>query len=134
VIVLDTSAALACLVGIDASPALRSRVAGAGTLHVPHLIDVEFLSGLRGLVFGGKLTDDRARDAMTDFAKLRLVRYPLPGIAERVWAKRHTLTAYDAVFVSLAEALGCPLVTCDRRLARSPHDAEVELFSSASGL
>jgi len=131
VIVLDTSAALACIAGIDASPALKSRVGSAGTLHVPHLIDVEFLSGLRGLVLGGKLTDDRARDAITDFARLRLVRYPLPGITERVWAKRHTLTAYDAVFVSLAEALRCPLVTCDQRLARSPHDAEVELFPSS---
>lgn len=130
-IVLDTSAALACLAGIDTAPALTSRVGNAGTLHVPHLIDVEFLSGLRGLVLGRKLTDDRAQDAIMDFARLRLVRYPLPGIAERVWAKRHTLTAYDAVFVSLAEALHCPLVTCDRRLARSPHDADIELFPAS---
>lgn len=129
-IVLDTSAALTALVGVDTDPELLSRVAGAGSIHVPHLIDVEFVSALRGLLLGGKLSDDRARDAMVDFADLRLTRYPLTGLVQRVWAKRHSLTAYDAVFVSLAEALECPLITCDRGMADGAHDAQVELFTA----
>lgn len=127
-IVLDTSAALDCIVGVEPAPGLRERVAGARSLHVPHLFDVEFLSGLRGLLLGGTLTQDRAHDALGDLNSLRLVRYPILGLVDRVWAKRHTLTAHDAVFVSLAEVLRCPLVTCDQRLAKAPHDAGVELF------
>ncbi len=33
---------------------------------------------------------------------------------------RQNLTAYDAVYIALAEALACRLVTADRRLSRAP--------------
>jgi predicted nucleic acid-binding protein len=129
VIVLDTSAALTCLTGVDADPALRRRVVDGGSLHVPHLIDVEVLAALRGLVLGNKLTADRANDARRDFASLRLVRYPIVALADRIWWLRHTMTAYDGCFVALAEALGFPLITCDARLARANgHRAEIEVF------
>jgi len=129
VIVLDTSAALTCLTGVDADPALRRRVVDGGSLHVPHLIDVEVLAALRGLVLGNKLTADRANDARRDFASLRLVRYPIVALADRIWSLRHTMSAYDGCFVALAEALGFPLITCDARLARANgHRAEIELF------
>jgi predicted nucleic acid-binding protein len=131
VIVLDTSAALECLVGVDTDPRLKARVAGARSLHVPHLFDVEMLSALRGLVLGRKVSDQRAQDAVTDCQSLRLLRYPMSGLTDRVWARRHTTTAYDATFVALAEALQLPLVTCDERLARSIGEGvDVELFSS----
>jgi predicted nucleic acid-binding protein len=46
----------------------------------------------------------------------------------RVWELRANLTAYDAAYVALAEALGAPLLTRDRRLARAAgHGARVEL-------
>jgi predicted nucleic acid-binding protein len=49
---------------------------------------------------------------------------------ERIWELRHTLSAYDASYVALAELLPAPLVTCDARLARSSgHSAEIELFA-----
>lgn len=127
-IVLDTSAALSCLVSRSPDAALVTRVAEASSVHVPHLIDVEFVSALRGLVRGSKLTVDRARDALTDFIDLRLVRYPVTGLMLPMWARRDSLTAYDAAFVCLAEALDCPLVTCDRRLARGSSESLVELF------
>jgi predicted nucleic acid-binding protein len=39
------------------------------------------------------------------------------------------LTAYDAAFVALSEALDVPLVTCDRRLAGAlGHRGRVELY------
>jgi predicted nucleic acid-binding protein len=130
VIVLDTSAAITSLTGIDADPALRRRVANGGSLHAPHLIDVEVLAALRGLVLGNKLAEDRANDTRRDFASLHLVRYPIGGLADRIWSLRSTMTAYDGCFVALAEALGCPLITCDTRLARaSGHHADIELFS-----
>lgn len=38
----------------------------------------------------------------------------------RIWELRDNLTPYDASYVALAEALGCPLVTADARLAAAP--------------
>ncbi len=47
-------------------------------------------------------------------------RYPHDVLLDRVWELRANLSAYDASYVALAEALGLPLVTCDRRLALAP--------------
>ncbi len=128
-IVLDTSAAIAAIVGVSPHQALLARIADARGIHAPHLIDVEGFSALRGLVKGGKLSGDRASDARRDLADLAIRRYPLAGIADRVWALRNAMSVYDACFVALAEALDCPLVTCDSRLARSTgHAADIELF------
>jgi predicted nucleic acid-binding protein len=33
---------------------------------------------------------------------------------------RANVTAYDAAYVALAEALDCPLITADKRLSRAP--------------
>jgi predicted nucleic acid-binding protein len=133
VIVSDTSAVLECLAGVDTDRRLLERLASAGALHAPHLIDVEVLAALRGLVLGSRISEDRAHDARRDFASLRVIRYPIIGIADRVWALRHRMTPYDASFVALAEALRCPLVTCDGRMARSGgHDAQIELFEAGT--
>lgn len=35
----------------------------------------------------------------------------------RIWELRDTITAYDATYVALAEALGATLITGDRKLA-----------------
>jgi predicted nucleic acid-binding protein len=128
-LVVDTSAVLEVLVASDPPPGLLDRLASDGDLQAPHLIDVEFLHGLRRLCASGALGEDRAADARTDFRDLSLVRYPHEPLADRTWELRHNLTAYDATFVALAEALGAPLVTCDGKLAAAPgHDARVELF------
>ncbi|MGH9291141.1 MAG: type II toxin-antitoxin system VapC family toxin [Acidimicrobiales bacterium] len=126
-IVVDASALVAALtVSGDAAAALRRRL-GEEDLHVPHLLDVEVVSAVRRLL-AAKALDARAGDA----AVVRLRRWPLnrhshvPLLA-RVHALRRTLTSYDATYVALAEALGVPLVTCDRHLSRSQgHRASVE--------
>lgn len=57
-----------------------------------------------------------------------LRRYPHDFLIPRVWELRATLTAYDAVYVALAEVLGAPLLTCDRKIASaSGHYANVEI-------
>jgi predicted nucleic acid-binding protein len=128
-LVVDTSAVLGALAGADAAPGLVERLSRDGDLHAPHLIDVELLHALRRLSLSGDLSDDRAADVRTDFAELAVVRYPHEELGDRIWELRHNLTAYDAAFVSLAEALGAPLVTCDGRLATAPgHVARIELF------
>ena len=76
----------------------------------------------------GQLSQDRAQDVRTDVEDLAITRYGHQPIADRVWALRHNLTAYDAVFVALADALDVPLVTCDARLANAP-GVTAELFT-----
>lgn len=128
-IVVDTSAVIGVLAGQPRVARLVDRVINDGDLHAPHLIDVEFLLALRRLVVAGAINDDRAADARMDLADLTIVRYPHVSLADRMWELRHNVTAYDAAFLALAEALGAPLVTCDARLARAPgHAASVEVF------
>jgi predicted nucleic acid-binding protein len=46
-----------------------------------------------------------------------------------MWQLRGSLTAYDAAYVALAEALGAPLITCDRTLASAAlHWTRVEVI------
>ena len=128
-LVVDTSAVVAALVGRPPDRRLTDRLGADGDLHVPHLLDVELLHALGRLVRTGQLSEERAADARADFAELAVVRYGHQPLADRAWELRGKLTADDATFVALAEALAVPLVTCDARLARAPgHRAAVELF------
>jgi predicted nucleic acid-binding protein len=129
-LVVDTSAVLAALVAAESNAAIGRRLAEDGDLHAPHLLDVELLHGLRGLVRGGHISPDRATDARLDLSDLTIVRYGHQPLADRIWELRDNLTAYDAAFVALAEALDAALVTCDARLAASGgHSAEVEVYT-----
>ncbi len=79
-----------------------------------------------------QISIERAEDARSDFADLALVRYRHQPLNDRVWDLRHNITAYDATFIALAEALSAPLVTCDARLASTPgHGAQIELFDTS---
>jgi predicted nucleic acid-binding protein len=131
VVVVDTSAVIGALAGRPPSVEVMERLAGDSDLSAPYLLDVEFLHALRRLVLDDQLSEDRAADARTDFAALAITRYEHTVVADRVWELRHSLTAYDATFVALAELLDAPLVTFDGRLARAAgHHATVELFQS----
>ena len=128
-IVLDNSALTAVLVEAVRNPRLVARIAVEDSIHATDLLDVEFLSGLRGLLRGAKISEDRARQARFLFAEMPVVRYPISVITDRVWALRHNASAYDASYLALAEALDCPLITTDRRIAKaSGHLARVEVF------
>jgi len=64
-----------------------------------------------------------------DLLAFPIQRYPHDILLQRVYELRDNLTAYDAVYVALAEALAAPLVTRDARLAQAPgHQAHVELL------
>ncbi len=131
-LVVDTSAILDAIAADQPAAGLVGRLSDDGDLHAPELIDVEIMHALRGMTLRGEITDDRAADARTDFADTALLRYPHEPLGDRIWALRHNLSAYDAAFVALAEALDVPLVTCDGRLASaSGHEARIELFEVA---
>ena len=128
-IVVDTSAVLSAIVGRPPVGGLRERLEQE-ELHAPHLLDVEFLHALRKVVSTKRLSLSRAEEARDDLDDLSIVRYPHVPFGDRIWELRAALSAYDAAFVALAEALGCHLVTCDGHLARSrTHSATIELFS-----
>jgi predicted nucleic acid-binding protein len=87
-------------------------------LHAPELIEPETLSALRRLAMTGHIDAAHAEAAVRDLDDVRLVRYPHAPLRERVWALRHELTAYDATYLALAEALPEPtLITADGGLA-----------------
>lgn len=128
-IVADSSALLDALVARPPNPALVSRLERE-ELHAPHVVDLEVVQVLRRLERAGQLHPGQALDALHDFEDLALVRYPHEPLLERVWELRQNLTAYDAVYVALAEALVVPLVTVDARLAATPRtSAIIELLA-----
>lgn len=128
-IVLDASVVLEVLLRMPAGVALEERLFRAEeTLHAPHLIDVEVAQVLRRYALAGDVDAERCRAALEDLAGFSLTRYPHDFLMQRVWDLRANLSAYDAVYVALAEALDAPLLTRDQRLANAPgHGARVEL-------
>lgn len=127
-LVIDSSALLEVLIGRQPDGRLVARLTDERELHCPHLLDIEVLHALRALVRRGQISADRAADARVDVDDLTLIRYPHSALADRIWELRENLTAYDAAFVALAEALDAPLVTCDARLAKAPSGASIELY------
>lgn len=114
-IVVDASAAVSALLRSGQARALLPRE----QLHVPHLADIEIASGLRRMVLARELAPDQAWSALDTWRRLGVVRHPAPGLLERIWQLRDSLSAYDASYVALAEALGCGVVTADARLSRA---------------
>jgi predicted nucleic acid-binding protein len=125
-IVIDASAMIEALVGRDADDDLLNAI--AASMHAPHLLDVEVVSGMRGLTHAGKLRLHAAEQARSDYFTLRIARYELQALADRVWELRQNYTTYDACYLALAEALDAPLYTCDHKLATNGHRAEVLVF------
>jgi len=128
VIVVDASALLEVLLQTSQAKKLEDRLfAPEETLHAPHLIDVEVAQVIRRYAATGDIDDETGRLAMVNLAAFPLRRYPHDLLLPRIWALRRNLTAYDAAYVALAEALDAPLLTCDRRLAAAPgHHARIE--------
>jgi predicted nucleic acid-binding protein len=120
VIVVDASAILDLVLNRAPAAALRSRFFEAEeTLHAPHLVDVEVLQVIRRYVLAGEVDDHRALEAIEVFLDLPIARYPHDVLISRAWQLRSNFTAYDAMYVSLAEVLGATLVTSDSRLAQA---------------
>jgi predicted nucleic acid-binding protein len=128
-IVVDASAVLEVLLQTSIAPSVRRRIFSAGeTLHAPHLLDVEIAQVLRRYVRRGVISAKRGAEALIDLAELPLNRYPHFVLLDRIWQFRHDLTAYDATYLALAEALGAPLVTRDGALAAAGSRVPVEVI------
>ena len=124
-IVADASAVVEWLIG---GP--RGRATGRAwegrAIHVPAHLDVEVAQVTRRLAHDAVITPVRGRAMLELLAEAPFRRIPLGPLLPRIWALRGNLTAYDAAYVALAEALPAPLLTFDRRIPAAPgHGAEV---------
>ena len=130
-IVVDASALVEFLLQTPRGAKVESRLFGSDDeLHAPHLVDVEVVQALRRLVRLREVAAGRADDAIADLCDLDLHRHAHVDLLSRAWKLRDNISAYDAMYVALAEAIGAPVVTCDAPLANaSGHGARIELFA-----
>jgi predicted nucleic acid-binding protein len=127
-IVIDASAIVAILLGTEQAEAVRSRIATRATLHAPHLIDLEVTQVLRRHALLARLSPEAAEESFRSFRAIAIERYAHDRFLDRIWQMRWNITAYDAAYIALAEALRAPVLTCDARLAASAgHTARIEL-------
>ncbi len=129
-IVVDASALLEFLLQTPLGARVEARLfRDEDELHAPHLVDVEFVQGLRRLVRTGEVSSVRAAEAIADLIDLDLHRHAHVDLLVRAWKLRDNITAYDAIYVALAEAIAAPIVTCDNPLAKAPgHRARIEVI------
>jgi predicted nucleic acid-binding protein len=88
-------------------------------IQIPHLADSEVVHALRAQVRRGRVSGEDAASRLRQWRQLGVARYPSVMLLPRVWDLRDSLSAYDATYVALAEALECPLATGDLGLARA---------------
>ncbi len=119
--VLDASGAIELLLYTTPGKRLAAVLENEAVIvHVPHLIDVEIAHVLRRYTINGALDRRAGSRALRRWRELDVERYPHEPLLDRIWQLRANVSAYDAVYVALAETLSEVLVTGDRRLARAP--------------
>jgi predicted nucleic acid-binding protein len=130
-IVIDASAAIEFLLQGPAWRAVAARIAPPDeALHAPHLLDLEVAQVLRRHAQSGAIDAERGRRALELLADMDVARHGHDILLPRIWELRGRVTAYDAAYLALAEALAAPLLTLDRRLARvGGHRARIEVAS-----
>ena len=118
-IVTDASAIIEWLIGGPRGQAVGRALEGED-IHAPAHLDVEVAQVTRRLAYSAVITPARGRAMLELLAKAPIRRVPVAALLPRMWAHRQTLTAYDAAYVALAEALPAPLLTFDRKIPKAP--------------
>lgn len=118
-IVLDASV-LANAFTDDGPVGLAARAELARDVHwaAPEHLGVEVFSAIRGRWLGRKISEQRARDALTALASSTVDLVPIGHLLERMWDLRNNVSGYDAAYIAVTETLDCALVTADGRLGR----------------
>ena len=132
-IVIDASV-LANVVADDGADGETARevIREAGGLSAPELVDVETVSVLRKRWLAGAVSESRFAAAIDDLMDLNVERYPTLPLLRRAYQLRANVSAYDAMYVALAEGLACTLLTADARLVNAPGPrCEIRLLESS---
>lgn len=98
----------------------RTELARDSHWAAPEHLVVEVFSAVRGRWLGHKISEQRARDALTAMATATIDLVAVKSLLDRMWELRSNVTGYDAAYLALAETFGCPLVTADARLSHVP--------------
>ena len=118
-VVVDASALVAVLIDSGREGEWAESILSDSAPAGPELALVEASNILRRLERAGEISRLEATSGHRDLLRLDVTLFPFAPFAERVWTLRHNLTSYDAWYVALAEALGCPLLTLDARIGRA---------------
>ena len=129
-IVVDASLVVDVVISANGGAGLSRRLEEhGGTLLAPEILDLEVLQALRRHKRLGAVDAKRARAGLTILGELNIERFSHRFLTGRIWALRDNLTAYDAAYIALAEALDVPLWTRDTKLAGVPGvSARVEIL------
>lgn len=117
--VVDASVVVDLLVAHPRAAAVRAALEGIDGV-APALLDAEVLHAITRYVRRGEMSDERAQQALGLLIDSNIDRFPIAPLVADAWALRHNVSSYDAFYIALARSLGCPLITCDRALARAP--------------
>jgi predicted nucleic acid-binding protein len=126
-VVIDASLAIEVLLRTPLGTRHANRVFNE-ELNAPHVIDLEVAQALRRLVRGEGYDSWAAANILDELGNWSMERYAHILLLPKIWDLRDSVSAYDAAYVALAEALDAPLLTCDAKLSRSHgHRAKIEL-------
>ena len=116
-IVVDAGVVFTLVAGAEAAARDIALRVGNEQMLAPQLVDLEVVSVLRRLVLRRDFPSLLAAASVRHLAELDLTRVAHAPLLERCWELHDNLTPYDAAYVALAEMVGAPLLTSDRRLA-----------------
>lgn len=120
-LVVDASAVAEILFGTEAGRRAAALIDGHALLAPQHLT-AEVSSVVRGWSLSQQITDEQALRAFVEFEALGVEQLPMMSSLPEVYALRHNISAYDAMYVVLARAVECSLLTLDARLAAAAPD------------
>jgi predicted nucleic acid-binding protein len=123
-IVIDASVVVAALVDTGKSGIWSEEMVANNELIAPELLLIECTNVLRRLERFGDISVPQASAAQLDLLLLNVQLLPFFPLADRVWELRHNLSSYDATYVAVAEAMGIPLATLDRKMASQSTNCE----------
>ncbi|HEX4752250.1 MAG TPA: type II toxin-antitoxin system VapC family toxin [Solirubrobacterales bacterium] len=129
--VVDASVLVEFLSGGEHREAAEHAIGRERWVWAPALVDAEVGNALRRQVRAKEISASKAGEALEDLLEMRLQRVPHRNLVDRAWRLRDNISFYDALYVALAEGLGAPLLTLDKKLARVPGvRAEIELVGT----
>ncbi|OAB58129.1 hypothetical protein AY599_00280 [Leptolyngbya valderiana BDU 20041] len=118
--VVDASVLVAALIDSGPDGQWAEQCLVDATLCGPQILPVEASNILRRAELAGVIDPTTSTQAHQALNALPIALFDHEPLAERIWSLRHTLTAYDASYVALAEMLDGELATLDRRLSNAP--------------